>query len=70
MLSDMFTGELSNKFSFTLSNQVYCTTNKDILEDKGVPVQIEIKNTKQDITNKQDPVILKIAETIKKQNGL
>jgi hypothetical protein len=70
MLSDMFTGELSNKISFTLSNQVYYTTNKDILEDKGVPVQIESKNTKQDISNKQDPIILKIVETIKKQNGL
>ena len=45
----MFGGNVSNKISFTLSNQRYYSTDNKILEDIGVPVEIEIKNTKQDI---------------------
>lgn len=59
MLSDMFSGNISNKISFTLSNQRYYTTDNKLLEDIGVPVKIEVKNTKQDIENKSDPVIVK-----------
>ena len=62
MLSDMFGGNVSNKISFTLSNQRYYSTDNKILEDIGVPVEIEIKNTKQDIENKIDPVIIKAIE--------
>ena len=59
MLSDMFGGNLSNKISFTLSNQRYYTTDNKLLEDVGVPVKIEIRNTRQDIENKIDPVLMK-----------
>ncbi len=69
MLSDMFGVELSNKISFTLSNQAYFSINKEILEDKGVPVNFQIINTKQDIENKQDPLIIKAIDTINKKNG-
>ena len=65
MLSDMFVTDLSNKISFTLSNQRYYSTEKTQLEDIGVPVKIEIKNTKSDIENKSDPIILKAIETLK-----
>jgi len=65
----MFGAELSNKISFTLSNQAYFSINKEILEDKGVPVNFQIINTKQDIENKQDPLIIKAIETINKKNG-
>jgi carboxyl-terminal processing protease len=65
MLSDMFGGNLSNNISFTLSNQRYYTTDKKLLEDIGVPVKIEIINTKQDIENKIDPVIMKAIEIVK-----
>ena len=58
----MFGGNVSNKISFTLSNQRYYSTDNKILEDIGVPVEIEIKNTKQDIENKIDPVIIKAIE--------
>jgi carboxyl-terminal processing protease len=64
MLSDMFGTDLSNKISFTLSNQCYYSTDKRILEDIGVPVKIEITNTKLDITNGIDPVINKAIETL------
>lgn len=62
MLSDMFGGNLSNNISFTLSNQRYYSTDNKLLEDLGVPVKIEVKNTKQDIENKIDPVIIKAIE--------
>jgi len=67
MLSDMFGADLSNKISFTLSNQSYLSTDKEILEDIGVPVEIEIKNSKTDITNEQDPVINAAIEILKEK---
>lgn len=65
MLSDMFGADLSNKISFTLSNQRYYSTDNTLLEDIGVPVKIEVKNTKRDIENKSDPVIIKTLEILK-----
>jgi carboxyl-terminal processing protease len=65
MLSDMFEATLSNNIRFTLSNQVYYSIDKEILEDKGVPVKMEVKNAKQDIEKKIDPVIMKALELIK-----
>ncbi|MCU0436336.1 MAG: S41 family peptidase [Raineya sp.] len=58
-MSDMFEAQLSNKVSFTLSNQSYYSKDKKLLEDIGVPVKIEIKHTKKDLENKIDPVIIK-----------
>jgi carboxyl-terminal processing protease len=66
MLSDMFGAELSNKISFTLSNQVYYSIDKEVLEDKGVPVKFEVNNSKRDMDIKQDPVIIKAIEMINK----
>lgn len=66
MLSDMFGTDLTSKISFTLSNQRYYSTEKTQLEDIGVPVKIEIRNTKKDIENKTDPVIEKAIEILKK----
>lgn len=68
MMSDMFGGDLSNKVSFTLSNQRYYSTDNQLLEDVGIPAKIEVKNTKQDIENKADPVILKAIEVLKNQS--
>ena len=64
MLSDMFGTDLSNKISFTLSNQRYYSIEKIQLEDIGVPVKFEIINTKKDIENKIDPLILKAIEVL------
>ena len=61
----MFVTELTNEISFTLSNQVYYSTNNEILEGIGIPVKIEIKNTKQDIESGIDSVIVKAIEILK-----
>jgi carboxyl-terminal processing protease len=66
MLSDMFSGSLSGGISFTLSNQRYYTVNKQLLEDAGVPVTIDVKNTKQDIEKNADPVLIKALEVLKR----
>ncbi|WP_289662700.1 S41 family peptidase [Flavobacterium panacagri] len=64
MMSDMFDGKLSKNILFTLSNQRYYSTDKKLLEDVGVPVKIEMKNSKQDIENKVDPLIQKAIEVL------
>lgn len=64
MLSDMHGTDLSNEISFTLSNQRYYSIEKKLLEDVGVPVKIEMVNTKKDIENKIDPVIQKAIEIL------
>lgn len=64
MLSDMYGAELPNKISFTLSNQRYYSLDKQLLEDQGVPARIEIKNSKTDIVNGIDPVLIKALEFI------
>lgn len=70
MLSDMFSGELSNGLSFTLSNQVYYSTDKEILEDKGVPVAFKVINSKKDIENKIDPVITETIKLLTEKNKI
>lgn len=62
MFSDMYEAKLSGKLSFTLSNQVYFNTQMKIIEDAGVPVKVEVKNSKQDIAMGIDPVIEKMME--------
>ena len=64
MFSDMFGAELSDGISFTLSNQRYYSTDNNLLEDVGVPVNVEVRNTKMDIENHSDPVILKALELL------
>lgn len=69
MLSDMFGTDLSRGISFTLSNQCYYSTDYKVLEDIGVPVKIEVYNTKLDITNGSDSVIIKAIETLSEGNS-
>lgn len=68
MLSDMFEGKLSRGVFFTFSNDSYYTVERILLEDHGVPVEIEIHNTKNDIGSNRDPVIIKAIEVLKKDS--
>lgn len=65
MLSDMFEGKLSRDLFFTLSNDSYYTVDRILLEDHGVPVEIEMHNTKNDISSNRDPLIIKALEVLK-----
>ncbi|SFC92145.1 Tricorn protease C1 domain-containing protein [Flexibacter flexilis DSM 6793] len=64
MLSDMYGANLSHDIAFTLSNQVYYSAGKEILEDKGVSVTHRVANTKQDIQRHQDTVLQKAFEVL------
>ena len=64
MLSDMFESKLSHDVYFTLSNDSYYTTDRILLEDRGVPVEIAMVNTKNDISSKRDPLIIKALEVL------
>lgn len=65
LLSDMYGTELSNNISFTLSNQRYYSVEKEMLEDTGVQPKIIIWNSKKDIENYLDPLIVKAIAILK-----
>ena len=56
--SDMYGFELPNKWLVSLSNQKYFSSKMVCYEGKGTPVDIQVRNTKQDILTMKDPVLL------------
>lgn len=64
MLSDMYSGELSKGIAFTLSNQVYFSTDKEMLEDRGIAPRYRVENRREDIARHRDPVLLKALEVL------
>ncbi len=55
--SDMYGFELPNKWQVSLSNQRYYSSKMICYEGKGTPVDVKVRNTKQDILIKKDPVV-------------
>jgi carboxyl-terminal processing protease len=66
MFSDTYNAKLPNGIEFSLSNQRYLNTDKQIIEDIGIFPKFIVKNSKQDIESKQDRVIRKAIECIGK----
>jgi hypothetical protein len=64
MFSDMYEAELSGSISFTLSNEMYLTTDYEVLEDTGVPVTEKIMNSKKDLQSGQDPVLSRVLQDL------
>ena len=64
--SDMYGFELPNKWLVSLSNQKYFSSKMVCYEGKGTPVDIKVRNTKQDIKAMTDPVILRAINYLKK----
>jgi carboxyl-terminal processing protease len=69
MFSDTYNAKLPNGIEFSLSNQRYLDTEKQILEDKGVHPKFIVKNSKQDIENRKDVVIKKAIESLENLFG-
>lgn len=63
--SDVFEKTLPNGWVLNMSNQRYFTPDGENYEGKGVPVEVKIQNTLQDIIDMNDPVILKALELLK-----
>lgn len=55
--SDMYGFELPNKWLVSLSNQKYLSSEMVCYEGKGTPVDIQVRNTRQDISTMKDPVL-------------
>jgi Peptidase family S41 len=68
IFSDMYAFELPNKWIVTLSNQRYYSSKMTCYESIGVPVDIIVKNSKDDIINMFDSVLQKAVEIVSKQN--
>lgn len=57
--SDMYGFELPNKWLISLSNQKYYSSKMVCYEGTGTPVDIPVKNNKQDVKSMKDPVVSK-----------
>ena len=57
-LSDMYSEDLPNGWSVTLSNQRYYSPKMVCYEGVGVPVDVKVTNNKADLKLMQDPVII------------
>lgn len=56
--------ELPNGWDYCLSYQVYYSADMQCFEGKGVPVDIEVFNTKQDLKDGVDPLIVKALDVL------
>jgi len=62
IFSDMFGFMLPNGWLASLSNERYFSHDMKCYESLGVPVDIEIRNTRKDLVTKRDPVLEKALE--------
>jgi len=68
--SDIYAKKLPNKWMVTLSNQRYLSTAMKKFEGKGTPVDIEMKNMRQNFETKKDVVLLEALRQIKERQYL
>ena len=59
IFSYQFSGKLPNGWTYNLSNQIYYSADMVCYESKGVPTDIEVMNTKDDLDVKVDAVLIK-----------
>ncbi|MBO2012103.1 S41 family peptidase [Hymenobacter negativus] len=65
--SDMYGFTLPNKWLISLSNQRYYNAQKVCYEGTGTPVDVTVKNTRQDLTRGADPVVTRALAELKKR---
>lgn len=65
--SDMYGFELPNKWLVSLSNQKYFSSKMVCYEGEGTPVNITVRNTRQDIKTMEDPVVLTALKHLNKE---
>lgn len=67
IFSDMKFKTLPNSWTVSLSNECYFSSYRICYEGLGVPVDIEILNTKQDLIENKDPLFIRALEELKKK---
>ena len=65
IFSYQFDGKLPNGWTYNLSDQIYYSADMVCYESKGVPPDIEVMNTKDDLDVKVDAVLLRAFGTLK-----
>lgn len=59
MFSSMMGKKMPNGWEFSLSHETHLAKDGNNYEGVGIPVDIEIANTKDDLTTEKDPVLIK-----------
>ena len=67
IFSDMLERKLSNGWKYSLSPQRYYSSARVCYEGKGIPVDVEIRNTRADLDKGTDPMIAKALELLSKR---
>ena len=67
IFSDMLEKKLSNGWKYSLSHQRYYSAARVCYEGKGIPVDVEILNTRADLKKGSDPVIARALELLGKR---
>ena len=63
-LSDVYSKKLPNGWTISLSNMRFYTPDMVCYENIGIPVDIQVQNTLEDLETKNDPVIKKAIEIL------
>ena len=64
IFSNMLEKKLPNGWKYTLSFQVYYAADEKCYEGKGIPVDIEVLNKREDLEKGEDPLIMKSIEVL------
>lgn len=67
IFSYQFCGKLPNGWTYTLSNQIYYSADMVCYESKGVPVDIKVTNTKDDLNAEVDAVLTRALGILESQ---
>ena len=65
--SDMYGFTLPNKWQISLSNQRYYDAQMVCYEGSGTPVNVVVKNTRQDLVRRVDPVVTRAVDALRKR---
>lgn len=70
IFSYQFEGVLPNGWTYCLSNQVYYSSDMVCYESTGIPVDLEVKNNRNDLETRVDTVFAKAIEVLQTKNSL
>jgi len=65
IFSYQFEGVLPNGWTYCLSNQIYYSSDMVCYESTGIPVDLEVTNSRNDLESKVDTVFAKAIEVLK-----
>ncbi|MFP6738893.1 MAG: S41 family peptidase [Planctomycetota bacterium] len=67
IFSDMLEKKLPNGWKYSLSHQRYYSSARVCYEGRGIPVDVEVPNTRSDLEKGADPVVTRALELLSKR---